>query len=347
MPSLSTSHENALNLLFAELKATAEEQQDVFLGTPGALSERVNEGGTKFWVRRYSDAAGLRREIYLGKSDDSELIAELKEWQTRIAEANATLERVRILARAGFGTVDRKTHATVGVLHNRGLFRAGAFLIGSHAYGALLNGLGIRSVPYATEDIDIARAERLALSELPPFLDLLRETGLEFCEVPALNRREQPTSFKEPGRSRFKVDLLVPSPGDDYPAIAVPELKAHARGLPYLRYLLGESQQLPLLSPYGVGLVRVPVPERYAIHKLIVSQLRSRGTTQPAKDLGQAAVLIDAVVQRFPGAIEDALQAVPKSAAKFLRRGKVALAQHLPEAAEAAWESLDSYMGNP
>jgi hypothetical protein len=342
MSLLSASHENALNLLFAELKASAEEQSDALVGTPGALSERVNEGGTKFWVHRYSGAIGQRRETYLGKSDDPALIAELEQWRKRIEEGNATIARVRVLARAGFATVDRKTYATVATLHNHGLFRAGAFLIGSHAYGALLNGLGIRSVPYATEDIDIARAERLALPELPPFLDLLRETGLEFFEVPGLNRREQPTSFKERGRSRFKVDLLVPSPGDDYPAVAVPEFKAYARGLPYLRYLLGESQQLPLLSPHGVVLVRVPVPERYAIHKLIISQLRSKGS-KPAKDLGQAAILIDAVVERFPGAVDDALKAVPKSAAKYLRRAKVALVRHLPAAAEAAWESLNSF----
>lgn len=346
MAPLSASHENALNLLFAELKATAEEQIDAFLGSPGALSERINEGGTKFWVRRYSDALGQRRETYLGKSDDPAITQKLEQWRKRIEEANATIARVRVLARAGFATVDRKTYATTAALHNHGLFRAGAFLIGSHAYGALLNGLGIRSVPYATEDIDIARAERLGLPELPPFLDLLRETGVEFLDVPALDRRGQPTSFKERGRSRFKVDLLVPSPRDDYTAIAAPELKAYARGLPYLRYLLGESQQLPLLSPHGVVLVRVPVPERYAIHKLIISQLRSRGS-KPAKDLNQAAILIDAVVERFPGAIEDALKAVPKSAAKFLRRAKVALAPHLPAAAEAAWESLNASAGKP
>jgi hypothetical protein len=88
-----------------------------------------------------------------------------------------------------------------------------------------------------------------------------------------------------------------------------------------------------------VVLVRVPVPERYAIHKLIVSQLRSRGS-KPAKDLSQAAVLVDAVVERFPGAIEEALAVVPKSAGKYLRRAKEAVSQYLPASAEAAWQAL-------
>ena len=339
MAALASPHENALNLLFAELKATAEEQREAFLGTPGNLTERVNEGGTKFWVHRYSDALGRRQETYLGTSDDPALTSRLGELRKRIEEANATIARVRVLARAGFATVDRKTYSTVASLHNHDLFRAGAFLVGSHAFGALVNGLGIKAVPYATEDIDIARSERLALPELSPFIDLLRETGIQFFEVPALNRREHPTSFKEGGAPRWKVDLLVPSPGDDYPSISVPELKAYAKGLPFLRYLLGESQQVPLLSPHGVVLVRVPVPERYAIHKLIVSQLRSRGS-KPAKDLSQAAVLIDAVVERFPGAIEEALAVVPKSAGKYLRRAKEAVSQYLPASAEAAWQAL-------
>ena len=339
MAALTSPHENALNLLFAELQATAEEQREAFLGTPGNLTERTNEGGTKFWVHRYSDALGRRQETYLGKSDDPAVISGLEQWRKRIEEANATIARVRVLARAGFATVDRKTYSTIASLHNHGLFRAGAFLIGSHAFGTLLNGLGVKTVPYATADIDIARSERLALPELSPFLDLLRETGIQFFEVPALNRRGYPTSFKEGGGSRLKVDLLVPSPGAGYPTIAVPELEAYAKGLPFLRYLLGESQQAPVLSPHGVVLVRVPVPERYSIHKLIVSQLRSRGS-KPGKDLSQAAVLIEAVVERFPGAIEEALTAVPKSASKYLRRAKVAVSRYLPASAEAAWEAL-------
>jgi hypothetical protein len=344
MTALTSAHEKALTLLFAELEATAEEQREAFLGTPGNLTQRTNESGTKFLVHRYSDAVGRRQETYLGTNDDPAVIARLKPLRKRIAEANATISRIRVLARAGFATVDRKTYSTLASLHNHGLFRAGAVLIGSHAFGALLNALGVKTVPYATEDVDIARSEALALPELPPFLEMLRETGIEFFEVPALNRRQHPTSFKEGGRSRLKVDLLVPSPGEGYPTIPVPELKAHAKGLPYLRYLLGNSQEVPVLSPHGVVLVRVPVPERYAIHKLVVSQLRAKTSSKPAKDLRQAATLIEALVERFPGAVEDALTAVPKGAAKHVRRAAGALSRYLPPSAEAAWEALKSYM---
>jgi hypothetical protein len=106
--------------------------------------------------------------------------------------------------------------------------------------------------------------------------------------------------------SRLKVDLLVPSPDETYPTIPVPELSGYAQGLPYLKYVLSNSQEAPILSPHGVVMVRVPVPERYAIHKLMVSQLRGTASSKAAKDLRQAATLLEAVVERFPGAIEDA-----------------------------------------
>ena len=343
MTVLTSSHEKALTLLFAELEATATEQREAFLGSPGNLTQRTNASGTKFWVHRYSDAVGRRQETYLGTTEDQAVIARLEPLRKRIEEANATIARVRVLARAGFATVDRKTYSTLASLHNHGLFRAGAVLIGSHAFGALVNALGVKTVPYATEDVDIARSEALALPEIPALIDMLRETGIEFFEVPALNRRQRPTSFKEGGRSRLKIDLLVPSPGEGYPTIPVPELKAHAKGLPYLRYLLADSQEVPVLSPHGVVLVRVPVPERYAIHKLIVSRLRSKSSSKPEKDLRQAATLIEALIERFPGAVEDALTAAPKSAGRHVRRAAAALARYLPASAETAWEALKSY----
>jgi hypothetical protein len=340
MASLSIPHERALTLLFSELESVAAGQSQAFLGTPGALTERTNENGTRYWVHRYSDGAGRRVETYVGRVDDSEVGERVEALRGRIESADAAIRQVRILARAGFATVDRKAYSTLASLHNHGVFRAGALLIGSHAFGALVNALGVKAVAYSTEDVDIARREALALSDVPPFIDMLRATGIEFFEVPRVDRRAPSTSFAERGGSRLSVDLLVPSRGDDYPTIPVPELKAHAKGLPYLAYLLGASQEVPILSPHGVVLVRVPVPERYAVHKLIVAQMRGKTSAKPEKDLRQAATLIEALVERFPGAVEDALAAAPRSAMRLVRQAREALERHLPRSAEAAWEAL-------
>jgi hypothetical protein len=340
MASLTRSHERALTLLFAELEATARAQDQAFLGTPGTLTERTNDNGTAYWVHRYSDALNRRHETYIGKADDPDVASRVGALRERINTANATIAGVRLLARAGFATVDRKAFYTLASLANHGLFKAGALLIGSHAYGALLNALGVRAVPYATEDIDIARREKLAISSVPGFLEMLRATGIEFFAVPSLDRGAPATSFAERGSARLRVDLLVPAKGDEYPTVPVPELKAHAQGLPYLAYLLGSSQEVPVLSSHGSVLVRVPVPERHAIHKLIVSQLRTKTSSKPEKDLHQAATLIEALAERFPGAVQDALTAVPRSATRHVKRAFDALRHHLPDTETAAWDAL-------
>jgi hypothetical protein len=342
MPSLTAPHERALTLLFSELADAAARQAEAFLGSPGSLAERTNETGTRFWVHRYSDAAGRRHEAYLGKTDDPAVTARVTGLRGRIEAANSAIAGVRLLARAGFTTVDRKAYATLASLHNHGVFQAGALLIGSHAYGGLLNALGVRAAAYSTEDVDIARGAQLAISGAPSFLDMLRETGLEFFAVPALHRTAPATSFAERGGSRLRVDLLVPSPDEGYPTVPVPELGAHAKGLPYLAYLLGGSQEIPLLSPHGVVTVRVPTPERLAVHKLVVSQLRSTASVKSEKDLRQAATLIEALVDRFPNAIENAVGALPRSAVRHAARAIKALDCHLPASQKNAWEELKS-----
>src|SRR5579864_3443551 len=91
MTVLTTRHEKAFSLLFAELEATAIGQREAFLGTPGNLTERTNETGTRFWVHRYSNAVGRRQEVYLGKVDDQAMSTRLEALRKRIEEANATI----------------------------------------------------------------------------------------------------------------------------------------------------------------------------------------------------------------------------------------------------------------
>ena len=97
---------------------------------------------------------------------------------------------------------------------------------------------------------------------------------------------------------------------------------------------------MPILSGHGIVATRVPTPERYAIHKLVVSQLRGSANPKADKDLHQAATLIDALAERFPGAVSDAVAALPKSARRAVGRSIKALRTYLPRTAEAAWDSL-------
>ncbi len=78
---------------------------------------------------------------------------------------------------------------------------------------------------------------------------------------------------------------------------------ASAENLRFPDYLIYEPIRTVLLFRQGVTVV-VPAPERYAIHKLIVSSWRlteTLGRLRAGKDLTQAAVLFEALVQKRHG----------------------------------------------
>jgi hypothetical protein len=118
--------------------------------------------------------------------------------------------------------------------------------------------------------------------------------------------------------------------------VAVPELRAHATGLPYLAYLLGATQFATLLSREGACPVRVPQPPRFALHKLLVSQLR--GGAKAEKDRFQAAVLLAAIGETQSGAIADAFGELPRSARAAVRKALRLVEPQLADNHPRAWE---------
>lgn len=337
MPTLFQPFTPALSTLFGSIDGHAKSGAPVFCGSPGSITKRQNQHGVEFYVHRFYGGDGKQREVYIGTADEAGSKIELL--QREIEEVKAVLPEIRLLVREGFQSADAKTYATLASLHQHGLFAAGATLIGSHSFGVLANQLGIRATAYLTEDVDVARREALAFDRQPgkSFLDMLRDSGINFVEVPELDLKRPASSFKQLGTSRFRVDLLVPSDDDEIRVLAVPELKAHATALPYLAYLLGQTQIATLISREGCCPVRIPVAERFAVHKLLVSQLRPHRDAKSEKDIFQAAVILAVLGEKFPGAIEIAVLDTPRSARRHLvntLEPVLALMHEHPRAAE-------------
>jgi hypothetical protein len=347
MQDLYVMHESGLQIIFSEVERFALSQEEIFAGTPGSLTRRKKSTGSVFYSRQYYDGSGKKREVYVAGPEGNPVADEKAlALNTRIAEAAGAIASIRLLGRNGYTIADAKAQATLAVLHNLGFFGAGGVLVGSHAFGALLNKLGVRAAPYATEDVDIARHESLALPKLTrQFIDVLKDSGIDFVAVPGLPSSKPATSYKEKGRSRFHVDILVPSRNKAFPVVPVPELKAHAQGLPYLDYLLGDTYMTALIAREGIAAIRIPSAERFALHKLMVSQLRTARDAKADRDLSQAAVLLAVLAEKHPGAIEDAAAAMPRSGRRYLKRASMALRSHLRSSYVRAWEALDNLTG--
>lgn len=345
---LYARHPRPLTVLYGDLENHAAAHRDVLTGTPGSLLERRNAGGFRFYARQFYDVEGTKREAYVaGPIGDEAADAAADALREHIEQAKSVRADARLLGREGFQIADARTYASLAALHNHGLFRAGAVVVGSHAYGILLNQLGVRAAAYATEDVDVARAHPLALAEPleHDLLTLLRSSGLRFVEVPGLDPREPSTSWKTVGRSRFHVDLLVPASGEASATVPVPELRVHATALPFLAYLLDGSHAATLLAREGCFAVRVPSAERFALHKLLVSQLRTGRSAKSSRDREQAAVLLAVLAEDHAGAIESACDALPASGRPHLLAALPQLQPLLKPAHPRAWAELTETLG--
>ena len=344
--SLYRRHSPGLAATYADIENHALGQPDVIIGTPGSITIRENGGGVRFYARQYYDHDRRKRDQYIGV-DSPETEAKVAALRVRIEEAKDILVSVRLLAREGYAVLPAKHMAAIAPLSSHGIFAAGALLVGTHAFDVIVNRLGIRTAAaFATEDVDLARPHRLALTGPASvgLRDLLRESGLEFENVPPLDPRDPSTKLKESGRSRFTFDVLVPTRADEAGIVSVPELGIHATALPYLGYLLGESQMGAALSSHGVAAVRVPVPERFALHKLIVSRLRKGRSEKSLKDLRQAAAVIAALGELHPGALEDAYRKIPISRRGDVRKSLEQIRAPL-EAHPRSWDEIATAAG--
>ena len=317
---LFARHDASSQTRYQELKQLARTQRRALAGTPGTLKKR-SRGATDYWVREYIRVDGRKDDEHIGTvaSVDTARIAALRAEVELAGALAAGSSKLRLL---GYQRIERKPAAVLAALFNRSLFDAGLVLVGSHAYGALLNDCGVLSAAYRTRDIDLARAQPLEVA-LPPdtgFEQLLDESGLDFVPVPGMPSRRPSTSYELPGAEALAVDLLVPGSVAGQVA-AVEELRTHAQTIPLLDFLVDDAVDGIVLSPNQVVPVRLPAAERFALHKLYSSQRRGSQRDKTRKDLEQAAILVAVLEEETPGLLGDAWRKMPSAARPTVKRG--------------------------
>ncbi len=330
-------HDSAGQAKYQDVKRLASSQRRVLAGTPGTLKQRT-QSGNQYWVREYIRVDGKKTDEYIGPVGSVDK-ATIQRLTGEIELARALASGSANLRLFGYQRIDRKPAAVLEVFFNRGLFQGGLVLVGSHAYGALINELGINAPGYKTQDIDVARAQpiSIALPEDFSFHTLLNETGLTFVAIPGMPSHKPSASFKLPGAETLAVDLLVPGRKTGE-VVQVKELGAYAQAIHLLDFLIEDDIQSVVLSPNQIVPVRVPSPERFLIHKLFSSQSRRGDRDKIRKDLEQAAVLAAAIENETPGRVNEAFRKVPAEAKSAIKRGAIVAAKLLeahPEGSRA------------
>lgn len=298
------------NLLQAHLNAPPFE----FDGAPFPMARR---GKTYWYVNQRTLGAHAPRQRYLGP--DTEAMRERIETM-RAAKASQTDFRehcsrlVAQLRAGGIPALDRRTGPVLRALSRSGVFRLGGTLVGTHAFrhydlelGVILTGDDAQDTKLReTEDLDIASFERLSAAIADETDPDLAQSLTELGFTPANTLRKKPPTTWRHARSTYAIDFLTPSFEEDEAPRRLKALNIWAQGLHYLDFLIRDP--MPAVSIYMEGLlVQVPRPERYAVHKLIVSQEEKRSRVKARKDMQQARTIIWAMSEDRPYELKQAI----------------------------------------
>lgn len=309
--------------------------------TTGTFTRKTVKGQTYYYFQHVE--AGTVVQRYVGRRTPAlDRVVERFEAGRASAETERQrTERLCALLRSGGAlATDGPAVRVLAALADAAVFRLGGVLVGTHAFIVLGNVLGIRwrGAGVRTDDVDIASERTLAVAvpalraDVPKVLESL-EMG--FLPVPGLSPRSPSTSFKVRGQA-LRVDLLTPARRAEARPVTIARLGAAAQPLPYLDYLIEDAEPAAVVGGAGV-LVNVPLPARFALHKLIVARARpTTFQTKAGKDLDQAAQVIGALAEERPGDLRLGWEAL--AARGLMRRaepGLQALARSHPEAHRA------------
>lgn len=268
--------------------------------------------GRGYWYDRFRQGDRII-ERYIGE-DNEDLRHRLDRHDALRAQERdrraETARLVRLLRSEGYLTPDLGTGQILTAMARAGVFRLGGTVVGTQAFRQYEGVLGVRigaDQAAQTNDIDIASFERLSLAlqdQVDPALAQVF-ASLEFAPLPAIDNRKV-WRWRQTHRQTL-VEFLTPSFRDDESLRDLPSLGVSAQSLHFLNYLIAEPLTVPLLYRDGV-LIQVPRPERFAIHKLIVSERRLKGDTplKSLKDRAQAVFLIQVLSEEDPYALSAA-----------------------------------------
>lgn len=325
---LSAAAQSAYAELHELVRVTEAARSPAFLS--GTISYKTIKGSRyAYWA--FKELDGRKREYYLGPEGPA--IAAIEAARERGVPARDAVKRQAAATVVhGCAATPPKHFRIVKRLADYQFFRAGGMLVGTHAFLAFGNPLGVAwSGGTRTLDLDFAHpgpGGNVAIA-LPADMrvnghDAL--TSLEMGFLPALGGSRALASLYVAGSEPdLCIDFLTPARrAQDVPA---PELGIALSPFKFLEYLMEGSGQAVLLARADACLVNVPDPARYGLHKLIVAHERGPRHPKHGKDIAQALALIEWHLANAPAALGDAWDDLARRGAGWIKRARTSLAR--------------------
>ena len=337
--------------LFEQARAAALDRSVRDL--PGSFNKKTVKG-RDYWYWQVRDLQGDNRQVYLGPDDERlrKLIQLHKDGKGESSNDLAAL--VSACVSLGCMTVIPQHFQVINRLAEYGLFQAGGVLIGTHAFIAMGNMLGVRwTSGWRTSDVDVAHAGKnvsLALAENAKADIHDAITSLEMGLLPQQSLVAGSGATYITARKDIRIDLLTTARRKDDVYLYEP-LNVSLQPLKFMEFSLEQTTQTALLSGEQVVVVNVPAPMRYAMHKLVIMGEREEAfRSKLVKDAGQVAALVEYGLLRAPSALAAAAQDLMSRGPGWRSRaaeGAAHVAVHHPEVAERLGDVLKAAAPKP
>ncbi len=342
--SLSLSAQTA----YAELLSQTQtfELSNALAGLVGAFHKRALKG-RDYWYFAYRDIDQKLRTAYIGP--DNERVRAIVERFEETRRDKPLAPAARMAIAAGCAPAAPKHFRIIRRLAEYGFFRAGGMLIGTHAFLALGNMLGVRwRDGAATLDVDFAHAGQNVSLALPADVRIDVHGALESLEMGLLPisqfNGKAGAQYRNPKDQELRLDFVTSMTRGGRP-VAMPNLNLVLEPLKFMEFSLERPLQGCVFADPGSCLVNLPAPERYAVHKLIVHGERPVSERAKAtKDLLQAASLASYFLENgqadvFNEAWRNALGR-GKGWQTRARQGRAALLRMAPDiASQSLWKT--------
>lgn len=304
--------------------------------------------GRRYGYWQFKEIDGRKREYYLGP--EGAAVEAIERARVQGAPALDAVSRQAAAAMAqGNQATPPKQFRIVKRFADYQFFRAGGLLVGTHAFLALGNQLGVAwGSGTRTLDLDFAHAGpggNVAVALPADMKTSLHDAlaSLEMGFLPALGGSKgfasHYVSDKEPD---LRIDFVTIRRRGNA-EVQMPDLGVALVPLKFMEYLLERPGQGVLLDRADACTVNLPDPARYGLHKLLVAAERGPRHPKYRKDILQALALIEWHLERAPALLAEAWEDLKASGAGWEKRARDSLA-HAPGDQKALLQRFEDAM---
>jgi hypothetical protein len=266
---------------------------------PGGFSLKTVKG-RPYWYYQRKGPEGKLGQLYVGPDDKATRALVESSKSGTVAAARQQIRQLANAASAlGCYTVVPKHFRVLQRLAEHGVFAAGAIVVGTHAFLAYQNVLGVHwEAAGATVDLDFAHPANNVSLALAPDAHVDAHSAIESLKMGFAPVNEG-TRYIKPDEPEFDLDWLTSRTRTGDAPVECPALNVRLQPLRFMELSLEAPIPAAMIGNTGAIIVNLPDPVTYAVHKLLVSSERTGDHASKAKkDVAQAATLIGYFVER-------------------------------------------------